>query len=77
MGEEAVRKIREKEVDLKARLGPLRAELQRLEVQRVCLEQRLTQMESEREGSVTEYEVHKLKVCLKGVIKPDSYHFLP
>lgn len=64
LGEEALRKIREQEVDLKAHVGPLRAELQTLEVQRVCLERRLTLMESEREGSNTEYEVDKLRVCL-------------
>lgn len=59
MGEDALRKIREQEVDLKASVGPLRAERQRLEVQRVSLEQRLTLMEREREDSITEYEVRK------------------
>lgn len=60
MGEDALRKIREQEADLKASVGPLRAERQRLEVQRVFLEQRIALMETERQDSLTEYEVHKL-----------------
>lgn len=60
MGEEALRKIREQEVALKSGVAPLRAELQTLEVQRVCLERRLILMARDRERGITEYQVHKL-----------------
>lgn len=62
MGEDALRKTRENEVDLKSSVAPLRAALERLEVQRVCLEQRLVLMERERERRIAEDQVCKLRV---------------
>lgn len=59
LGEDTLRKVREQGVDLKSSMAPMRAELQRLEARRVCLEQRLMLMGRERERSVAEYQVQK------------------
>ncbi|CAL8286102.1 unnamed protein product [Lota lota] len=55
-GEEALRKSKELGQDLRAQLGPLEQDIQGLELQRTCLEDRIALMERDRQASKAQCE---------------------
>lgn len=57
IGEEWVRNCRQQATDLRARLGPLIEDTQRLEMQRSFLEEKIHLMETEREESIAHHKV--------------------
>jgi syncoilin-1 len=59
--EEALRKSKELGQDLSVRLGPLEQDVQRLELQRACLEDRMVLMERDRGDCKAQYEVSRRK----------------
>ncbi|KAJ0008869.1 hypothetical protein NQD34_016284 [Periophthalmus magnuspinnatus] len=59
IGEDALKRTREQSTDLKAQLGPLREQFQRLETQRTKLEKRKALIETDREQN---FKQHKEKV---------------
>jgi len=56
-GEEALGKSKGLGQELRARLGPLELDIQGLQLQRACLEERITLMEKERRESTTQCKV--------------------
>ena len=60
-GEEALRKSKGPGQDLSVRLGPLEQDVQRLELQRACLEERMVLMERDRRDCKAQYEVSRRK----------------
>ncbi|MFT7813252.1 syncoilin-like [Arapaima gigas] len=54
-GEEALRRSHEMCQDLRAQLRPLREEVQKLELQRTCLEERITLMDLERRENMQQF----------------------
>lgn len=68
--EDAVRSCRERAADLRARLGPLAEDAQRLETQRSFLEKRIRLMETQREESVSHHKVRFLLLNVESEKKP-------
>ncbi|KAM4625902.1 syncoilin [Polymixia lowei] len=55
-GEETLRKCKEQGQDLRTHLGPLRDDIQRLELQRTCLEERIALIDREQGDSMAQYK---------------------
>ena len=60
-GEEALRKSKELGQDLRVRLGPLEQDIQGLELQRACLEERMALMARDRQDSKARCKVSSRK----------------
>lgn len=55
--EEALRKSKDQALDLRDRLAPLREDVKRLEMQKSCLEKKITLMTTEREERTAHHKV--------------------